>query len=122
MRFLHLFLLLFVAAVATAQKQVSYLDEPLPAGWNDGEFYSQTIPIDDYWWTNFEDPQLDSLIVIACENNYSALSAIENIKKAKAAWRIAQAKLMPAAELDLGWQRTKTSGNTAQTMYKEYLN
>ena len=119
MRFLHLFLLLFVAAVATAQKQVSYLDEPLPAGWNDGEFYSQTMPINDYWWTNFEDPQLDSLIVIACENNYSALSAIENIKKARAAWRIAQAKLMPAAELDLGWQRTKTSGNTAQTMYKE---
>lgn len=119
MRFLHLLLLTVVTATAMAQHTKSYVDEPLPAGWNDGEFFSQTLPVDDYWWTNFNDPLLDSIITVACENNYSALAAIENIKKAKAAWRMAQGKMLPTAGLSLGWQRQKTSGNIAQTMYNE---
>lgn len=119
MRVKYLLLFLVVAATATAQENNKFVDEPLPQAWNDGEFFAQTLPPDDYWWTNFEDPVLDSLIVVACESNYSALAAIENIKKAKAAWRIAQGKLLPTAGLELGWQRAKTSGNTAQSLYRE---
>lgn len=119
MRVTYLLLFLAVATTATAQESNKFVDEPLPQVWNDGEFFAQTLPPDDYWWTNFEDPVLDSLIVVACESNYSALAAIENIKKAKAAWRIAQGKLLPTAGLELGWQRAKTSGNTAQSLYRE---
>lgn len=119
MRVTYLLLFLAVATTATAQESNKFVDEPLPQAWNDGEFFAQTLPPDDYWWTNFEDPVLDSLIVVACESNYSALAAIENIKKAKAAWRIAQGKLLPTAGLELGWQRAKTSGNTAQSLYRE---
>ena len=69
--------------------------KPLPDSWSDGVFFSQTLPVDDEWWRNFNDPVLDSLIAVASSNNYSVLAAIENIRKARAAWRVSQSKLMP---------------------------
>ena len=119
-RFSFLFLFLLACSVGVkAQQGESLLEKPLPQGWNDGEFFDQTLPPDDTWWLNFEDPLLDSLIVTACKNNYSALGAIENIRKARAAWRKAQSGLMPSFDLNLGWQRAKTSGNSPQTFYRE---
>jgi NodT family efflux transporter outer membrane factor (OMF) lipoprotein len=116
--FLFLFFLACVTG-AMAQQGGSYLEKPLPQSWNDGEFFDQTLPPDDTWWLNFEDPVLDSLIVVACKNNYSVLGAMENIRKARATWRKAQGGLMPSFDLNLGWQRDKTSGNTAQTLFRE---
>ena len=116
--FLFLFLLACVAG-AVAQQGERLLEKPLPQWWNDGEFFDQTLPPDDTWWLNFDDPVLDSLIVTACENNFSVLGAMENIRKARAAWRKAQGNLMPTFDLNLGWQRAKTSGNTAQSLYRE---
>lgn len=116
--FLFLFFLAGVVG-GMAQQGEKYLEKPLPQGWNEGEFFDQTLPPDDTWWLNFEDPVLDSLIVTACKNNYSALGAMENIRKARAAWRKAQGGLMPSFGLNIGWQRAKTSGNSAQTLYHE---
>ena len=116
------FLFLFVLACVTrvvAQQGENYLEKPLPQGWNDGEFFDQTLPPDDAWWMNFDDAVLDSLIFTACNNNYSVLGAMENIRKARAAWRKAQGGLMPSFDVTLGWQRAKTSGNTAQSFYRE---
>ena len=95
------------------------IDRPLPDSWSDGKFFNQTLPVDDEWWRNFNDPTLDSLISVACNSNYSVLTAMENIKKARAAWRVTQSNLMPQFDLGLGWQRAKTSGNIASTMYNE---
>ena len=95
------------------------IDELLPDSWSDGVFFNQTLPVDDEWWRNFNDPVLDSLIAVAGNSNYSVLAAMENIRKARAAWRSAQSKLMPEFNLGLGWQRAKTSGNIASTMYNE---
>ena len=92
---------------------------PLPDYWSDGEYFNQTQPVDDVWWQNFNDPVLDSLIAVASNSNYSVLAAMENIKKARATWRSTQGKLMPSFGLGLGWQRAKTSGNVASTMYNE---
>lgn len=113
------FLLLFALHGAAAQQGEEYLNKPLPREWNDGEYFNQTLPPDDKWWQNFDDALLDSLITVAAKNNYSVLGAMENIRKARAAWRIAQGKMMPVLDMSLGWQRTKTSGNIAQTMYSE---
>ena len=119
-RFSFLFLFLLACGIgARAQQGEKYLEEPLPQGWNDGEFFDQTLPYDDTWWLNFEDPLLDTLIVTACKNNFTALGAMENIRKAHAAWRKAQSGLMPSLDLSLGWQRDKTSGNSPQTLYRE---
>ena len=95
------------------------IDRPLPDSWSDGKFFNQTLPVDDEWWRNFNDPTLDSLISVACNSNYSVLTAMENIKKARASWRVTQSNLMPQFDLGLGWQRAKTSGNIASTMYNE---
>ena len=126
------FLLLFTLALADSavaqqnDRQADYtaqsgtfIEKPLPDKWNDGEYFNQTLPVDDEWWCNFNDPVLDSLITVACGNNYSVLAAMENIRKARAAWRSAQSNLMPQFDLGLGWQRAKTSGNIASTMYNE---
>ena len=97
----------------------SVIETPLPDRWSNAEYFNQTLPVDDEWWLNFNDPVLDSLITVASSNNYSVLAAMENIKKARAAWRVAQSNLMPQFDLGLGWQRAKTSGNIASTLYSE---
>ena len=102
----------------SAQGRVA-VTEPLPDSWSEGELFYQTLPVDDGWWRNFNDPVLDSLITVASSSNYSVLAAMENIRKARAAWRSAQGNLMPSFDLGIGWQRAKTSGNIASTMYNE---
>lgn len=113
------FLLFLSLAIARAQQGEGFLSEPLPDSWQEGEYFEQTTPENDLWWQNFEDAQLDSLINIAVMRNPSVLSALENIKRAKAVWRQAQSNLLPQVGLQAGWQRAKSSGNTAQTFYRE---
>ena len=120
MRFYSL-LLLFLTPLtgAVAQQGEVFIDSALPDGWNNGDCFDQTMPPDDEWWQNFEDPVLDSLILYASENSYSVLGAMENIRKARAAWNIARSKMLPTFDMGMGWQRAKTSGNIASTMYTE---
>ncbi len=116
------FLLIFSLVApncAMSQRNGSFPDSSLPDEWNGGRYFEQTLPVDDQWWKNFDDPVLDSLIVAASKNNYSVLGAMENIRKARAAWRQSQSRMFPTLDLSIGWQRAKTSGNIASTMYTE---
>ena len=127
--YILLFITLLPAGKATAQQGAEeggvplqgevMIAAPLPDSWNEGKVFNQALPVDDSWWRNFNDPVLDSLISVACNSNYSVFAAMENIKKARAAWRAAQGNLMPQFNLGIGWQRAKTSGNIASTMYNE---
>lgn len=120
MRFYSLLLLFLTPfASAVAQQGEVFIDSALPEGWNNGDCFDQTMPPDDEWWQNFEDPVLDSLILYASENSYSVLGAMENIRKARTAWNIARGKMLPTFDIGMGWQRAKTSGNIASTMYTE---
>ena len=120
MRFYSLLLLFLTPlAGAVAQQGEVFIDSALPDGWNNGDCFDQTMPPDDEWWQNFEDPVLDSLILYASENSYSVLGAMENIRKARAVWNIARGKMLPTFDIGMGWQRAKTSGNIASTMYTE---
>ena len=120
MRFYSLLLLFLTPlAGAVAQQGEAFIDSALPDGWNNGDCFDQTIPPEDEWWQNFEDPVLDSLILYASENSYSVLGAMENIRKARAAWNIARGKMLHTFDIGMGWQRAKTSGNIASTMYTE---
>lgn len=58
-------LCLFLPITLPAQKEHKYLDHALPEAWqeNDSDF-QQTLPVDDQWWKNFNDPTLDSLIEV----------------------------------------------------------
>lgn len=127
--YILLFIILMVAGKVTAQQDEeqgrsvlqgeTLTEEPLPDSWNERVVFNQTLPVDDEWWRRFNDPVLDSLIAVASNSNYSVLAAMEKIKKARAAWRSAQSNLMPQFNLGIGWQRAKTSGNIASTMYNE---
>ncbi len=116
---LTFFALLFAFTEISAQEGENFLARPLPDNWSYSEETSPVPPDNNLWWQNFGDTQLDSLISLATERNYSVLGAIENMKRAKAVWRQAQSNLLPQIALSAGWQRAKSSGNTALTEFRE---
>lgn len=119
-RSIFTFLILLVAFTeATAQDGEKFLSRQLPDSWSSNESITTTPPDNNLWWQTFGDAQLDSLITVATERNYSVLGAIENMKRAKAVWRQAQGNLLPQMSLTAGWQRAKSSGNTALTEFRE---
>lgn len=107
-------LLLFFSAVAFPQATTRYLDNPLPAEWEeDSQFFQQVLPIDDQWWKAFQDAMLDSLIAVAIQRNYSVMMAIDRINMAQANLRIERSNFFPSVGLNAGWSREQTSGNTS---------
>lgn len=101
--------------ILLAQTEHKYLDHALPDAWmeNDTNF-QQTLPADDRWWQNFNDPTLDSLIDVAVKQNYSVLIATDRIAMAKANLRIQQGSYSPTLALAAGWNRQQNSGNTSK--------
>lgn len=107
-------LLLFFLSVASAQTTPRYLDNPLPAEWEeDATLFQQVLPVNDQWWKAFQDPMLDSLISVAINKNYSVLTAIDRINMAKANLRIERGNFFPTIGLNAGWTRQQSSGNTS---------
>lgn len=89
------------------------LNVPLPEHWQEEDaMFQQLLPVDDHWWTVFQDATLDSLIHVAVRQNPSVLTALNRIDMAKANLRIARGGYYPALSLDAGWNRQQTSGNT----------
>ena len=106
---------LVVLATHYSNGQQNMLMEPLPPEWQDDKLFTNAMPDDDFWWKKFEDTLLDSLITIATERNLSAMTALTNIRIAKAGWRMTQGELLPTLNLSAGWTREKASGNLSQT-------
>lgn len=105
---------LFLPATLLAQTDQKYLDRALPDAWQeDDNNFQQTLPVDDRWWKNFNDPLLDSLIDISIKQNYSVLMAADRIAMAKANLRIQQGSYSPTLGLTGGWTRQQSSGNTS---------
>ncbi len=117
---LILLLSLFFPLVVVAQKDDKhnkydkYLEQKVPENWViDDAIFEQTLPVDDKWWQKFNDTLLDSIIVIAIDNNYSVLMAMDRMRAAKYALAEAKGAWSPSFELELGWLREQTSGNTS---------
>lgn len=106
---------LVILAAQPSKGQQNMLMETLPPEWQKDDFFVETTPDDDFWWKKFEDTLLDSLITIATERNLSAMTALTNIRIAKAGWRMTQSGLLPSLSLSTGWTREKASGNLSQT-------
>lgn len=105
-------LLLFFSSVAFPQATTRYLDNPLPADWEENSrVFQQVLPVDDQWWKAFQDATLDSLITVAIQRNYSVMTAIDRINMAQANLRIARSNFFPTIGLNAGWTRDQTSGN-----------
>lgn len=108
--------LCFLAPVTlAAQTEHKYLDRALPPTWmEEGIDFQQTLPVDDQWWKNFNDPLLDSLIAVAVKQNYSVLMAADRIAMARANLRIQQSSYAPTFGINGGWTRDRTSGHTGK--------
>ena len=108
-------LLLFFSSIAFAQTTPRYLDNPLPAEWEeDANLFQQVLPVNDQWWKAFQDSMLESLISAAINKNYSVLTAIDRINMAKANLRIERGNFFPTIGLNAGWTRQQSSGNTSE--------
>ncbi len=64
-----------------------------------------------FWWRQFGDPLLDSLIVEAITSNYDLRIAIEKIEQTRAQYRIERSYLWPEIDLNAVATRTKISQN-----------
>lgn len=106
-------LLIIPLALNAQQRAEKLLNVPLPEHWQEEDaMFQQLLPVDDHWWTVFQDATLDSLIHVAVRQNPSVLTALNRIDMAKANLRIARGGYYPALSLDAGWNRQQTSGNT----------
>ncbi|MCM1292603.1 MAG: TolC family protein [Bacteroides sp.] len=101
-----------VEASASDPKGEDWLTEPLAPEWmtNDHFAPTATLPTDDNWWRNFEDPTLDSLIYLGETNNFDLAQAARRIEIARLAIKQARSGYYPTIGLDLGWTHQRISG------------
>ncbi|MFI5335080.1 MAG: efflux transporter outer membrane subunit, partial [Chlamydiales bacterium] len=64
-----------------------------------------------YWWEQFNDPVLDSLIAEALEANYDLRLAVEKIEQTRAQYRIEKSHLWPEIDFNASATRTRISQN-----------
>ena len=83
----------------------------------------ETSDIRDLWWREFKDENLNSLVENALEKNTNLRVAYLNLEKAKASLGVAEADLLPSINLNIGYEKAKSSGETytkqPQTRYRK---
>ncbi len=94
----------------SAQASEPMLRSELPERWQYSGEYVQTLPCEDGWWRTFNDPVLDSLIVMAVNNNYNIVAAMHRVEAARNSIKQVQAGYYPTVGLQGGWNKSRTSG------------
>ena len=82
----------------------------------------ETSDVRDLWWKEFHDENLNILVESALEKNTNLRIAYLNLEKAKASLGVAEASLLPGVNLNVGYTKAKSSGETytkqPQTRYR----
>ena len=82
----------------------------------------ETSDIRDLWWKEFKDENLNVLVESALEKNTNLRIAYLNLEKAKASLGVAESSLLPGVNLNVGYTKAKSSGETytkqPQTRYR----
>ena len=112
---------------ASAQKEVD-LEVTIPEKWQiDTIFLTNDIAYND-WWKNFNDPLLDSLIIIALNNNHNLHSIEATLEKSRLLYQQSKSAFYPSLSLDAQYDLSKSSLNyyeeTSSDQYRTngYLN
>ena len=88
-------LLIIPLALNAQQRTEKLLNVPLPEHWQEEDaMFQQQLPVDDHWWTVFQDATLDSLIHVAVRQNPSVLTALNRIDMAKSESEDSQRRLL----------------------------
>ncbi|MDE5634767.1 MAG: TolC family protein, partial [Muribaculaceae bacterium] len=89
------------------------IDGSVPDSWMYmSDLETTSVPDDDSWWKEFDDPVLDSLIRMGIDNNYNLDMAARRIEIAGNNVGIARSGYFPVMALGAGWPRSRTSGMT----------
>ncbi|MBP3353701.1 MAG: TolC family protein [Bacteroidales bacterium] len=110
MRFRVSLLLILNIFTVFGKDDDAFIDIDFPQFKSDSVFSTSVMPADN-WWREFNDPILDSLIVLAINNNQDIYAAYDNITAARASYRIAQSAFYPSITLERGWSTSKSSRN-----------
>ncbi|MBD5803524.1 Outer membrane protein OprM precursor [Azoarcus sp. Aa7] len=99
-------LLLALSACAVTEP-ATRADVPMPAGWIEPAASGALQP-DPPWWRGFASARLESLVAAAVADNPDFRAAVERVRQAEIALRVAGASLLPAAGIggDTGWRRS----------------
>lgn len=111
MRNLFTVLLLFTAISASIAKGgiTAYNSSKLPNSFKLDSLITNKTPSNSSWWVTLNDANLDSLITLVIDNNQDIYIALDNIKSARAALRVAQSSLYPTLSLSSGWTKLRYS-------------
>lgn len=71
-----------------------------------------SAPLPDRWWSLYRSEQLDVLIQSALHDNAELKVAVANLRRADAAYRVAEDAAGPDFDVDLSAQRTRISGES----------
>ena len=120
-------LLILSPFLSFSQKNIE-LDIVIPERWQIDTIYL-TNDITDYdWWKRFEDPTLDSLIMVALSNNYNLQSIEATLEKSRLLYQQSKSAFYPSLSLDAQYDLSETSLNyyeeTSSDQYRTngYLN
>ena len=124
---LSLVLLFLFPLRSSAQKEID-LEISIPEKWQIDTIYLNNDITDYDWWTRFEDPTLDSLIMVALSNNYNLQSIEATLKKSRLLYQQSKSAFYPSLSLDAQYDLSETSLNyyeeTSSDQYRTngYLN
>ncbi len=107
--FLHLW-----GCIPVAEREIAPFDNLSKTYSIQGEHPAQTD-----WWLDFKDPELNGLIQIAIDKNFTVLIALERIEELKAGARLAGASLIPSLEGKISGASTRDY--SAKTSTESFL-
>lgn len=81
-----------------------------PESWGFSRIYSQTLPSDDRWWRQFDDPILNELIVKAESANFNIRLALRRMNMAHIAISEAKAGYYPTVGVAAGYNMERSAG------------
>lgn len=81
-----------------------------PESWGFSRAYSQTLPSDDRWWRQFEDPVLDKLIDMAENANFNIRTALRRMEIARQTIDQTKAGYYPTVGASAGYTVERSAG------------
>ncbi|MCM1320225.1 MAG: TolC family protein [Muribaculaceae bacterium] len=81
-----------------------------PEGWGFSRVYSQTLPSDDRWWRQFDDPILNDLINKAENANFNIRQALRRMQLAKLTIDEAKSGYYPTISASAGYTVDRSAG------------
>lgn len=98
------------ACTIWAQTPSDALTRPMPERWEYSESAAQTLPGNDSWWQRFDDPVLDSLIIMGEDANFNLITAYRRMEAASRQMDAARAAYYPEISLGAGYTRQRLDG------------